>query len=131
MVDNKGLRECVNFTGFVDNLDLFYRNIDLLCFPSRLNAVGRPVFEAGFYGKPSIVAINQSWQDTVVDGVSGIIVSENNPEEIAMAIEELYRNKNILKKMGEKAREIARRYYEPTKNAKLMYCLYQNIIKGK
>ena len=35
--------------GFVKNIQNFYDQIDILCFPSSLNATGRQIFEAGIF----------------------------------------------------------------------------------
>jgi glycosyltransferase involved in cell wall biosynthesis len=35
--------------GHITNLNRFYQRIDILCFPSYLNALGRQVFEAGLF----------------------------------------------------------------------------------
>ena len=38
------------------NLKNFYSNIDVVLFPSHMNAVGRPVIEASCIKKPAIIA---------------------------------------------------------------------------
>ena len=35
--------------GFVKEIQNFYDKIDILCFPSSLNATGRQIFEAGMF----------------------------------------------------------------------------------
>jgi glycosyltransferase involved in cell wall biosynthesis len=72
-----------------------------------LNAVGRPVYESAFYSKTSIVAIDRSWPDMIIDGKTGLIVKENDPHSIANAIEGLYKNQELLKKMGRHANRLA------------------------
>ena len=48
----------IKYLGHLNNLSKFYNKIDLLCFPSYLNALGRQVIEAG-YEIPSIVCIKK------------------------------------------------------------------------
>jgi glycosyltransferase involved in cell wall biosynthesis len=41
-----------------------YQALDVLCFPSHLDAVGRPVLEAACFGVPSVVAVDRPSPDT-------------------------------------------------------------------
>ena len=80
--------------GHTENLDQVYKNIDILCFPSHLNAVGRPVMEASFYKIPSIVALRDFEEnDYIVNKITGIIVKEKDYLHLSKAIQELHENK--------------------------------------
>lgn len=125
---SNALEKNVIFWGFIQNLDEFYNNIDLLIFPSKLNAVGRPVFEAGFYEIPSIVAIEDPSEDTFIHMKTGISIKKPDPIAIADAVEVLYNNKELLVKLGQGAKELAERNFDIEKNAvkilEIMYSLY-------
>ena len=43
------LKKNIKNMGFVKNIENFYNQIDILCFPSSLNATGRQIFEAGIF----------------------------------------------------------------------------------
>jgi len=90
--------------GFADDLETVYEKIDILCFPSHLNAVGRPVIEAGIHGKPSIVSLrDKENSDYLINNLTGIIISEKNPNELADSIYDLHKNIDKRLLMGEKA----------------------------
>ena len=57
----------VKFLNSVSNLNKFYEQIDLICFPSRMNALGRPIIEAASNGIPSLVCLDKYFNDTIVD----------------------------------------------------------------
>ncbi len=97
------LSDSVQFLGFVSDIGSFYRKLDLLCFPSHLDAPGRPVFEAALHGLPAIVAMRNPTSDVVEHGVTGLCIPESDPALIADAIAHLATNKLLTRKMGEAA----------------------------
>jgi len=117
--------------GFVYSTDEIYNNLDLHVFPSHLNAVGRPVFEAAFYGVPSIVAIDEPFDDAIIDNKTGICIKEKDPLGLANAIEKLYHDRQLLAKMGEESHDLANKYYNSKKNTLEVYSLYKQIVKEK
>jgi glycosyltransferase involved in cell wall biosynthesis len=87
--------------GHAENLDQVYKNIDILCFPSHLNAVGRPVIEASLYKIPSIVSLRDIEEnDYIVNKITGIIVKEKDYLHLSKAIQELHENKEKRIEMG-------------------------------
>jgi len=114
--------------GYVHKSDDIYNNIDLLTFPSHLNAVGRPVFEAGFYKIPSIVAIREPFDDTIIDGVTGVCIEERSAIDLANAIEKLYDDRELLKKMGENAYKQAHTLFNSKNNSQEVYKIYEDLL---
>lgn len=117
--------------GFVYTTDEIYNDIDLHVFPSHLNAAGRPVFEAAFYKVPSIVAINNPFDDAIIHNKTGICIKEKDSEELANSIITLYNNKILLKEMGEESYRLAHKYYNSKNNALKVYNLYKIILGSK
>lgn len=126
-----GLERTVSLVGFLSDVGRVYRDIDVLCFPSRLNAPGRPVFEAAFHGVPSIVVVDQPSKDTIVPGVTGLCLERADPVLLADAIERMYRNPEERRRMGEKARELAERYFDSSTNAALLGDVYTELALGR
>jgi glycosyltransferase involved in cell wall biosynthesis len=122
------LQDVVIFSGFVSNLSLVYEKIDVLCFVSRFNAPGRPIFEAAYFNKPSIVAIDRSWDDTIIDKKTGLLVQVKCPQSIADAIEFMINNPNERIRMGNYAYKLNRKNFDPVCNVKLICNLYESIL---
>ena len=127
-VDSNRLNN-VEFLGFVESTAEVYRNIDVLCFPSKLNAAGRPVLEAAYFGVPSIVAARNPKPDTIVPGVSGLCIVESDPVELANAIKRLFLNASLRERLGQGAQCLARRYFDPKENAKKVLSVYQRVVE--
>lgn len=117
----------VELKGFVREVGTLYRGIDLLCFPSHLNAAGRPVFEAAFFGVPSIVAVEDPPEDSLIPGVTGLCIPARDPRALADAIERLYLDREGCRRMGAAARELAERNYSPAANACRLLAIYRRI----
>jgi len=104
-VNRYNLSSIVEFKGFVEDIGTIYSQLDVLCFPSHLDAPGRPVFEAALYGLPSIVAMSDPTSDVIVSGQTGICVERPEPQAIAQAIQNLVANSILVEQMGEKAKQ--------------------------
>lgn len=128
-VQDKRLEEVVKLLGFVSDVQSLYAEVDVLCFPSYLDAAGRPVFEAAFCGVPSLVAAKDPEPDTIIDGETGLCIASGNPEAIADAVEYLIRNPEVRMRLGENARSLAYRNFDITRNAKEMLSVYNDITK--
>lgn len=125
------LQNHVVLTGFVEDVQSIYADLDVLCFPSHLNAAGRPVFEAAFFGVPSIVAVKDPPPDTIVDGETGICIDEPDARLLATAIEQLFNNREDLKRLGENARALAHRNFDIEKNAEALLQVYKDAVSQR
>ena len=62
--------------GFIKDIKNFYKRIDILCFPSSLNATGRQIFEAGMFSIPVIVCLKKKKNDGIKDKYNGLIYDD-------------------------------------------------------
>lgn len=125
LISEYGLNGMVELKGFVRKVSDLYSTIDLLCFPSHLNAAGRPVFEAAFFGVPSVVAVEDPPADSLIHGVSGLAIPARDPAALADAITSLCLDRSCCRRMGEAARRLAEENYSPTVNAERLYAVYK------
>jgi glycosyltransferase involved in cell wall biosynthesis len=123
-VARHGLEKRVRRFAFTPDIDAIYRDIDVLCFPSLLDAPGRPVFEAAYWGAPSIVAMGTPPPDTLVHDQTGLCVAPGDPAALAAAIERFSRNPQEVRRMGEAARALALAHFDARKNAARVFSLY-------
>ena len=123
-----GLEQRVHLVGATRNIRPVYNSIDIVCFPSHLNAVGRPALEAAFSRVPSIVAMNKPCDDTFVDGETGICIESRNPTFLADAIEHLSAHPEERKRMGEMAYKQALQNFDIAKTSKQMLCIYERLM---
>ena len=93
--------------GHLNNLDKFYGKIDILCFPSYLNALGRQVIEAGFYKIPSIVCLDKNNSDSFINKKTGLSFTKaGDLTELKKKITYFYLNRSEIYRMGKNAHKL-------------------------
>lgn len=127
LLDRYQLRDRVHLLGFTRDIGTAYTRMDVVAFPSHYDSPGRPVFEAAFYGVPSIVAVREPRPDTVVPEVTGIAIEPGNVEQLAAAITGLARDRSVAERMGEAARQMARSQFDARANAAKLLALYRQV----
>lgn len=128
-IEREKLTHCVHLVGFTPDIEKVYANIDVLCFPSHLDAVGRPVYEAAFWKVPSIVALSDPAPDTMVHGETGLCVRPGDPVALADAIAYLCEHPDERRRMGEAAHRLAAKNFDARRNAERTLALYRRLLK--
>jgi glycosyltransferase involved in cell wall biosynthesis len=129
IIQEHGMENRVVLAGHQSDLPAVYQEIDVLCFPSHYNAPGRPIIEAAYFGKPSIVAIENPLADTLIAGKTGIAIRAREPKSLAAAIIQLLDNPTKRKEMGEAARRLAERNFDVGENASVLLGVYEQVLK--
>lgn len=103
-----------------DQLYIYYNAADVLVVPSVTTHIfkepwGLIINEAMNQGCPVIAsdAVGAAQGGLVRNGETGLIVPENNPEELAVAMEQLLLNEELRGKMRKNAREIIKEWTYP------------------
>ena len=99
-------KDFIKNIGFVKNIQNFYNQIDVLCFPSSLNASGRQIFEAGIFSKPVIVCLKNKVNDGIINNVNGLIYNNFfSIKQLQKKILIFYKKRNLIKIMGKKGKK--------------------------
>lgn len=128
-LSNHELRPIIHLFGFTSNIGQIYRHLDVLCFPSHYDAPGRPIFEAAFYSIPSIVAVDNPYDDTLIHDETGLAISSRSATQIVEAIEYLMNNPDKCKAMGKEAEALARKNFDVTRNSHELLTTYRDLLK--
>jgi glycosyltransferase involved in cell wall biosynthesis len=129
-VKDYGLEEDVRLLGATTDIQRVYPRMDVIAFPSQSDAPGRPVFEAAFYGVPSIVAVRTPRDDTLAHGETGLAIPEPDPKLLAEAIIYFAHNRSEAKRMGANAKALAERNFRPEVNAATLHALYRRVVEA-
>jgi glycosyltransferase involved in cell wall biosynthesis len=105
MVDRGKLRHHWHWLGYDAQASLRMAELDLLVLPSRRECFGLVLQEAGLAGKAVVATRVGGIPEVVVDGETGILVSPDNPEELARALLRLIDRPEEAREMGRKARQ--------------------------
>lgn len=126
-IKQNNLYDQIELRGAISDITTFYPQIDILCFPSHLNACGRPVFEAAFFEIPSIVAVNNPSSDTIQHGVTGITIDKPDARLLADAIKTLVDDYEYRTKLGTQAKMFVSERFDINKNAKIVFMKYESL----
>jgi glycosyltransferase involved in cell wall biosynthesis len=124
MICRYGLEDNVKLLGFVKDVQTLYQTFDILCFPSHLNAAGRPVFEAAFYEVPSVIAVNNPLPDAVLHGQTGIAISRSDALLLADAIQLLAEDDEYRMSLGRNAKNWALEQFSIESSASVILSIY-------
>jgi len=131
-VENLGINN-IYFIGFVsdeDKVALFTLSYAIL-FPSHLRseAFGISLLEGAMYGKPLISSeIGTGTTYINIDGETGMVVPPSDPGALREAMDYLWNNPVVAKKMGERAEERYWDLFTADKMAKSYVDLYQSLL---
>ncbi|YBW39273.1 glycosyltransferase family 4 protein [Nitrobacter sp. TKz-YC01] len=129
-ISEYGIDARFHLLGPTRDISTAYSAFDVLTFPSHLKAAGRPVFEAAFAGVPSIVAVENPKPDTLVHGETGLSIPEKSPPALAEAICYLADNRDKSIEMGQNARLLAQKNFNPVANSARLLELYRRVHRS-
>jgi glycosyltransferase involved in cell wall biosynthesis len=124
------LENNVTLKGHVNDICKVYPCFDVLMFPSIFDSPGRPIFEAAFFGVPSVACISQPRADTFMNFETGISIPYGDHASLMEAISYFYENRNEIKRMGENAKLLAQKNFDPQKNALMVWSIYKKVVKS-
>lgn len=105
------LMNTVHFVGFVTTPECFLQQLDMAVFPSLSDSFCIAVAEAMSCGLPVIASAVDGIPEVVTHADSGLLVPPENPQQLAQALTQLYRDPMKRKTLGHNARhEIAKRF---------------------
>jgi glycosyltransferase involved in cell wall biosynthesis len=112
----------------IDNIEKFYEKIDVLVFPSYINALGRSVFEAGCFCIPSIVCFDKKYSDSFIKNYSGLSFSRpGDRTALRNAIKFFYNNRKMVTKMGINANKIFIKNFSVERNLHKLEKIYKEL----
>lgn len=122
-------RDRIHLLGSTPDIDALYSAIDVNLFPSYFDAPGRPVFEAAFYAVPSVVAVRKPQPDTLIDGQTGLAIAAPDGVLLARALARLDDDRPLLARLGDTAKALAQRNFDPSTNAAYMEEVYRTVAR--
>lgn len=122
----------VRFTGGVSEAELqtLYQGCDLFVAPSLYESFGLVYLEAMNYAKPVIGCRAGGVPEVIDDGVTGLLVEPEAPENLADAIVELLSSPERLRRMGLAARECIVRDFTYRQMAHNFASVYRRVIES-
>jgi glycosyltransferase involved in cell wall biosynthesis len=105
IVTRLGLKDEVQFLGFVSDMPAFLSRVDILVLPSLFEGLGVSVLEAMAAAKAVIASRVGGLVELVHDSVTGLLVAPRDVEGLANAIAKLATDRTLRREMGRKGKE--------------------------
>lgn len=128
----KGMKNQIKLIGYVEHEKLpeIFKKMDILVLPSKAETAPMVLSEAMASSIATIAYDVGGVKYIIKNNETGYVVPLNNINELKNKIEKLIIDKNLRKRFGTKAREVARRLYHPENVGKETLKFYNKIIKG-
>jgi glycosyltransferase involved in cell wall biosynthesis len=114
--------------GEISDMRAFYWTLDAFCLPSYREGMPNVNLEAAACGLPVITTDATGCRDSVINGVTGIIVPKKSPSDLANAIESLLANPRLASEMGAQGRRRIIREYEQIQVWKHVLGLIKKVV---
>ena len=106
IIEQNNLMEKVRLTGFREDMRDVLRSLDIVVFPSvSPEAFPLTILEAMVLKKTVIASNIGGVKEIILEGVNGVLVEPNRPEQITEKILYLFDHQAVCDRMGEKAKE--------------------------
>ena len=124
----KGLEESFLITGWVQNPTGYLNCLDVATMLSRWEGFGLALVEYMYGGVPLVSTKVDAIPYVINDGVDGLLVEPNRPDEAARAVMRLYHDSTLATELVKNGRSIARSQYDINRVVKQTYHLYVDIL---
>jgi glycosyltransferase involved in cell wall biosynthesis len=124
-----GLKDDVQFLGFVSDIPTFLSQIDIFVLPSLFEGLGVSVLEAMAAEKAVIASRVGGLTEVVLDGVTGFLVTPGDAEGLANAIAKLAGDRSLSREMGQKGRARLKEHFTTAQMARKNEAYYYGLLK--
>ncbi len=112
IININNLNDKIKFIGIQKDMYNAYSDCDILLFPSTSPHQARPVFEAGYFGKPAIVSDYPQTREHMIHEYNGLCFSPKNYIALANAIKQFYSDRHLINKYGENNFKLATKKHD-------------------
>ena len=122
------LQDRFDLKGHQDDMDTFYRGIDIYLNTSIHEGIPMTILEALARGIPVIAPAVGGIREIITDGVEGFLIESRNPEAFAAKCLLLRENRELREKMSKAARSRAESAFSAENMAEKYYRLYRRAV---
>ena len=123
-----GIRDSVDFAGLQENIGPWYEKAGMFVLPSRYEGMSNALLEAMSFGKACVVTNISGSDDLIEHEMNGLKVSSEEPEGLAGAIIELFKNPAKAKTLGRNARASVENHNAPSRIAEQYAAIYRKVV---
>ncbi|NBW35244.1 MAG: glycosyltransferase family 1 protein [Cytophagia bacterium] len=122
------IAEKVEWIGFTEEVEMEYRQADVVLNFSESESFSLTCLEASYYGRPVIASRCGGPEEIIIDGVTGLMVENRQITEMAEAMIKLAEDKELRVKMGQHAAKYVKEKFSSQNTTLKFKVLYDNIL---
>lgn len=126
---NRNINEYITFLGEVDGIAQLASTMDVGIMSSHCEAFGRTTVEYMFQNLAVIANDNGANTEIITDNQTGLIYAHDSVKNLADKMQMLIENRELLNTLAEDGREEALKRFQSKDNTRLIYALYQKIMR--
>ena len=96
-----------HFPGWLEDMPAFYRTLDVLALPSRVEGFGLVIIEAAAAGVPAVRSASGGHTETTLDGETGFVVPIDDLDALTDRLARLLTDDALRRRMGRAAQTYA------------------------
>jgi glycosyltransferase involved in cell wall biosynthesis len=128
IAEKLSIQDSVEFLGLrTDIIDLLQQSWGFV-LPSRWEGMPNALLEAMACGLPCVATRVSGNEDTIVDGVNGLLVEPEQPAEMARALQRIIEDADFAQQMGQEARATVVRDYQLKHVVEQCLKLYRHLL---
>jgi glycosyltransferase involved in cell wall biosynthesis len=128
LIADLGLNGIVDLAGWRDDMNAVLSSLTLFVSAARSEPFGLAIVEAMAAGLPIIATTSEGALEILEDGITGKLVSTDDPETLARAINELLDNRLECSRLADNAQRVARERYSLARMARDTERLYREAL---
>lgn len=125
--ERSGLSERVRFLGFRTDIPALLRCLDVFVLSSTMEGISLTLLEAMAASLPIVATDVGGNREVVIEGVTGLLVPDGNPEAMASAMASLHRDPERARALGASGRERAVRVFDIEQMVDAYVALYESL----
>lgn len=130
LVSKEKLDDKIEFIGWVENKQKFFKDIDILSVPSRHEPFGIVLLESFLNSKPMVVTKSEGPLEIIDDGKDGLFCEIDDVESLSMMLEKLIVDPKLAKKLS-KAGFQKVQYYSAFETSRKLSRIIEKVIYKK
>jgi len=127
-VNSRNIGHCVEFTGYQQNVNVFYKKLNVLLMCSKFEALGRVTIEAMANGIVVLGYNNGGTAEIIQDGVNGLLY-DSDEAGLADKMEYIFKNPSRITHLSTNALQTVYEKYSIENYSKNVQSFYHSIIK--
>ena len=126
-VGDAGMADRIDFLGYVAQTGGYLQAVDICVAPSRSEGFGLTALEAMAAGTPVVTSRAGSYEETVVDGVTGLVTDVGSSDSLTQALAGLMDDPERRRQLGASARIHVQQNWSIAREADALLDVYRDL----